>query len=49
MIIKITLRNGDCVELFLDSDKEALDVLKDGKDWINPKVYKGKSMDEEDS
>jgi len=40
--IKITMQNGDCVELILESDsKLALNFSKDEEAWLLPKLYKG--------
>jgi hypothetical protein len=40
--IKITMQNGDCVELILESDsKLALNFSKDEEAWLPPKLYKG--------
>jgi hypothetical protein len=46
--IKITMKNGDCVELILESDsKLSLDFSKDEDAWLPPKLYKGsKNMEE---
>jgi hypothetical protein len=48
--ITIWTVNGDKYELILESDKiENLDLKKKDDDgWLMPKVYKGKSMSEEE-
>jgi hypothetical protein len=46
--IEIWTVNGDKYELILESTNiDNLDLKKDG-DWLNPMVYKGKSMSKEE-
>ena len=47
--ITVRTKQGDILKLALRADEEAqLEFIDDPDPWITPKVYKGKSMQEEE-